>query len=303
MARTPELSAARVEEQLELYRQMWVLRLLDMALEERRIDGLLNGPMEAAFGQEAVAVGTIAALRPGDILNTAIRHFQHAQEVGLARPLGPAIAGMTAPRRAAAGGAKESLFAAEWKQIFGTSNPVRQSILFAIGDAYGQQVAGAGGVTLCVIGDDAAKSAEFQSAARIAVSWRLPLVFVIESIHDGSGVRRGPRDCYGLPVSSVDGKNVAAVRASVDEAVQRAGAGGGPSMVEAVTYRTNHPAGVDPLVYARRQLANIGVAAGHLYEVERQARHLVGEAAAVANALLRAEGPAVSESGHWPAAS
>ncbi|OBI03563.1 thiamine pyrophosphate-dependent enzyme [Mycobacterium scrofulaceum] len=303
MARTPELSAARVEEQLELYRQMCVLRLLDMALEEWRIDGLLNGPMEAAFGQEAVAVGTIAALRPGDILNTAIRHFQHAQEVGLARPLGPAIAGMTAPRRAAAGGVKQSLFAAEWKQIFGTSNPVRQSILFAIGDAYGQQVAGAGGVTLCVIGDDAAKSAEFQSAARIAVSWRLPLVFVIESIHDGSGVRRGPRDCYGLPVSSVDGKNVAAVRASVDEAVQRAGARGGPSTVEAVTYRTNHPTGVDPLVYVRRQLANIGVAAGHLYEVERRARHLVGEAAAVANALLRAEGPTVSESGHWPAAS
>lgn len=67
MARTPELSAAHLDEQLELYRRMWVLRLLDMALEERRIDGLLEGPMVAAFGQEAVAVGTIAALRPGDI--------------------------------------------------------------------------------------------------------------------------------------------------------------------------------------------------------------------------------------------
>jgi TPP-dependent pyruvate/acetoin dehydrogenase alpha subunit len=64
MARTPELSATHLDEQLELYRRMWVLRLLDMALEERRIDGLLKGPMVAAFGQEAVAVGTIAALRP-----------------------------------------------------------------------------------------------------------------------------------------------------------------------------------------------------------------------------------------------
>ena len=63
---TPELSAAVVDEELELYRRMWVLRLLDMALEESRIDGLLNGPMDAAFGQEAVAVGTTAALRPGE---------------------------------------------------------------------------------------------------------------------------------------------------------------------------------------------------------------------------------------------
>ncbi|OBH05944.1 thiamine pyrophosphate-dependent enzyme [Mycobacterium sp. E1747] len=302
MVRTPGLSAARVEEQLELYRQMWVLRLLDMALEERRIDGLLNEPMEAAFGQEAVAVGTVAALRPGDILNTAIRHLQHAQEVGVGRPLGPAIAEMTAPRRSAGGG-KESLIAAEWKQIFGTSDPVRQSLLFAIGDAYGQQVAGEGGVTVCVIGVDAAKSAEFQSAARIAVSWRLPLVFVIESVGDASGVRRGPRERYGLPFLSVDGRDVAAVRDSVSQAVQRAGAGAGAAMVEAVTYRTSHPAGVDPLVHARRQLTSNGVSAGHLYDVERRARHLVGEAAAVAASLLLPEGPTLGESDRRPAAS
>lgn len=302
MAPTPELSAARVDEQLELYRQMWALRLLDMALEELRNDGLLNEPMEAAFGQEAVAVGTVAALRPGDILNTAIRHFQHAQEVGLGRPLGPVIAELTAPRRSAAG-AKESLFAAEWKQIFGTSNPVRQSLLFAIGDAYGQQVAGEGGVTLCVIGDDAAKSAEFQSAARIAVSWWLPLVFVIESVGDASGVRRGSRERYGLPFSSVDGRDVAAARDSISQAVRRAGDGAGAEIVEAVTYRTNHPAGVDPLVHARRELTNNGVTAGQLHDVERRARQLVGEAAAVATALLRSDGSTVSESDRRPAAS
>ncbi|UXA06261.1 dehydrogenase [Mycobacterium sp. SMC-2] len=304
MARTPAQSAAKVGAQLELYRQMWVLRLLDMALEERRIDGLLNGPMEAAFGQEAVAVGTVAALRSGDIMSTAIRHFQHAQQVALALPLGPAIAEMTSPGRATAGVAKESPFATEWKEIFATSNPVRQSILFALGDAYGQQVAGEGRATLCIIGEDAVNSAEFKSAAQIALSWRLPVVFVVENIRDGSGVRRGPRERHGLPVLSVDGKDVAAVGNSVAEAVQRAGAGGGPTLVEAVTYRTNHPAGVDPLVYARRQLTRDGVSAGHLYEVERRARHLVGEAGRFANALLRAEDPAsASEPDHWSAAS
>ncbi|MGD1241080.1 thiamine pyrophosphate-dependent enzyme [Mycobacterium seoulense] len=303
MARTPERSAAHLGEQLELYRRMWVLRLLDMALEESRIDGLLNGPMVAAFGQEAVAVGTIAALRPGDIMNTAIRHFEHAERVGSALPLGPAIAEMIAPSRAAAGSVQESPFATEWKQIFATSNPLRQSILFALGDSYAQQVSGGGKVTLCVIGDDAVNSPEFKSAATIALSWRLPVVFVVENIRDGSGVRRGPRERHGLPVTSVDGKNVVAVYDSVANAVRRAGAGSGPTMVEAVTYRTNHPAGVDPLVYARRQLTRAGVSAGHLYEVERRARHLVAEAAAFANTQLRDERPAVSEPDHWSPAS
>ena len=97
MTSTPELSAAFVRDQLELYRRMWVLRLLDMALEESRIDGLLNGAMQPAFGQEAVAVGTTAALRPGDIITTTIPHFRHAQQVGLALPLAPAIAEMIGP--------------------------------------------------------------------------------------------------------------------------------------------------------------------------------------------------------------
>ncbi len=304
MARTPELSAAHLGEQLELYRRMWVLRLLDMALEESRIDGLLNGPMVAAFGQEAVAVGTIAALRPGDIMSTAIRHFEHAQRVGRVLPLGPAIAELIAPSPVAAGGVPESPFATEWKQIFATSDPVRRSMLFAVGDAYAQQVAGGGKVTLCVIGDDVVNSAEFKSAAAIALTWRLPVVFVVENIRDGSGVRRGPRERHGLPVLAVDGKNVVAVRDSVAQAVQLAGSGGGPSLVEAVTYRTNHPAGVDPLVYARRRLTRAGVSAAHLYEVERRARRLVAEAAASANAQLRAERPApVSEPDHWSPAS
>ncbi|EFG75445.1 dehydrogenase E1 component [Mycobacterium parascrofulaceum ATCC BAA-614] len=304
MARTPELPAANVGEQLELYRRMWVLRLLDMALEESRIDGLLDGPMVAAFGQEALAVGAVAALRPGDVMSTAIRHFEHARQVGRVLPLGPAIAEMIAPSRAAVADAQESPFATEWKQIFATSDPLRKSILFALGDAYAQRLAGAGGVTLCVVGTDAVDSAEFKSAASIALSWRLPVVFVVENIRDGSGVRRGPRERHGLPVLSADGKDVEAVHDSVTRAVRRASVGEGPTMVEAVTYRTNHPAGVDPLVFARRRLTRAGVSAGHLYEVERRARHLVAEAAAVANALLRSEGPApVSEPGHPAAAS
>lgn len=296
MARTSKLSAkpsaAPAGEQLELYRRMWALRLLDMALEESRIDGLLNGPMVAAFGQEAVAVGATAALRSGDIISTAIPHFQHAQQIGLSLPLGPAIAEIFAPSREVGGASDEDPFAAEWKLIFAGSSPLKQSVMFALGDAYAQQVAGVGKVTLCVIGNEDSNSVEFETAARIAVSWRLPVVFVVENVRTGSGVRRGARGSHGMPVLLADGRDVAAVHKSVAHAVERASVGGGPTVVIAVTYRTNHPSGVDPLVFARRQLIGAGVSDDHLYEVERRARQMMAEAMSSANALLGAQDPA-----------
>lgn len=71
MTRTSEGLAAFVVDQLEeLYRRMWVLRLLDMALEQLRIEGLINGPLQGGFGQEAVSVGAAAALGEGDVIIT-----------------------------------------------------------------------------------------------------------------------------------------------------------------------------------------------------------------------------------------
>jgi TPP-dependent pyruvate/acetoin dehydrogenase alpha subunit len=307
MTCTTERSAAIVRDQLELYRRMWVLRLLDMALEEARIEGLVDGPMQAAFGQEAVAVGTTAALRPDDIVTTTIPHLQHAERVGLALPLGPAIAEMIGPR----GGRREASTAvADWKQgLSSFSSTLGQSTLFAVGDAYTQQRAGEGKVTLCVIEDRDANSAEFTAAANIAMSWRLPVVFVVEDIRRARSGRQHSYvpDCHGLPVVSVDGNDVEAVRDSVAEAMQRAGAGAGPTLVTAITYRADGSDQVgyeDPLVLARRRLVAAGVSASHLYEVERRARHLVAEAESFAMATLRAEEPTpVGPPEQWSAAS
>ena len=110
------------------------------------------------------------------------------------------------------------------------SSTLGQSTLLALGDAYSQSLAGEGKVTLCVIGDRDANSAEFNAAANIAVSWRLPVVFVVENIRKVPSARQNSyvRECHGMPVLSVDGKNVEAVRDSVAEAVQRASAGKAP---------------------------------------------------------------------------
>jgi TPP-dependent pyruvate/acetoin dehydrogenase alpha subunit len=299
MIRTPELSAPRLGDQLELYRQMWVLRLLDMAVEELRIDGRLNQPVQAAFGQEAVAIGTAAALRPGDLMTTSIIHLQHAQQIGCALPLGPAIAALTGPSFGSDSD-QDVPFVASVRGLSSLSGALQQSPLLAVGHAYGKQLLEDGRVTVCVMHTRDAKSADFAEAAHIALSWQLPVVFVVANARPDTQ----PSECHGIPVLSVDGNDVAAVRDSVTDAVRRAGEGGGPVLVQAVTEPTNAVSSVDPLVSARQQLISGGISAGHLYEVERRARHLVAEAEAHATAMLQEEQPApVPDTEAWPAAS
>lgn len=298
MTHATHASAALVgDNHLELYRRMWVLRLLDMAVEELRADGLIDDATRAEFGQEAVAIGAVAALRPGDVVNASTPQFRHAQQIGLALPLGPAIADMIGPRRRAGAGA------ADWKRSLANDTALGQSTMFALGDANTQRLAGEGEISLCVIGGRDAHSVEFTTAATIAVLWRLPVVFVVENIRGGTNARRRAYDFDAMPMLSADGRDVAAVAGSVGEAVHRASTGDGPTLVEAITYQTNHPIAVDPLVFARRQLVAAG-GGDHLCEVERGARHLITEAMTSARALVRARQitPA-PQSKPWSAAS
>ena len=87
-----------------------------------------------------------------------------------------------------------------------------------------------------------------------------------------------------MPVVSVDGSDVAAVRDCVASAVQRAREGGGPTLVHAITYRTTDEQFVDPLIFARWRLLAAGVTADRLDEVETMARRKVADAVSFAKA-------------------
>jgi pyruvate dehydrogenase E1 component alpha subunit len=254
--------------------------------------------VQAAFGQEAVAIGTAAALRPGDLMTTGIIHLQHAQQIGCALPLGPAIAALIGPGFGPDSD-EEVPFVASVRGLSSLSGALQQSPLLAVGHAYGKQLIDDGSVTVCVLETRDAKSADFAEAAHIALSWQLPVVFVVENARQETNAS----ECHGMPVLSVDGNDVAAVRDSVAGAVRCAAAGGGPILVQAVTQRTNGVSSVDPLVLERERLVGGGISAGHLYEVERRARHLVAEAEAVAKAMLAEEQPAPARQPEaWPAA-
>lgn len=253
MISTIEWSAAPTCDPLTLYRRMWVLRLLDMGLEELRVQGLLAENVRAGLGQEAVAVGASAALRPGDILAaTAAGHWE-ALQAGFSRVPQPATATIA------------DLF--------------ERSPIQAIGQAYSQWAAGEGPVILCAITDSELDSPEFDGAAKKIGQWRLPMVIVVESVCHAPNARRGQAARIAhIPVVSIDGKDVAAVRDCVSKAVDRARAGEGPALVEAVTHRTNDflesksERYADPLVVARRRLINDGITDRHLDELEEEAR-------------------------------
>jgi TPP-dependent pyruvate/acetoin dehydrogenase alpha subunit len=307
MTCTTERSAALVSEQLELYRRMWVLRLLDMALQELRIDGLLKEPVQAMFGQEAVAIGATAALRPSDAVTTSVPHLLHAQQVAVGLPLGPTIAELISsgleedcgwegiPREIKRGG-----------ELWPSASVLRRSALRAVGQAYANWLADESKVTLCVIDEHEVNSAEFAEVVNAAVLWRLPVVFVVENTRYARSTctDRALHERIGMPVLSIDGNDVEAVRDCVAEALQRASADQGPTLLRAVTNRTNDVTKVDPLVFARQQLIDAGVSGSHLYEVERRARYLVAEAEAFAKATRAGQAPAsIRQPEPWPAAS
>ncbi|AGL26326.1 dehydrogenase [Mycobacterium tuberculosis CAS/NITR204] len=247
--------AAFVVDQLEeLYRRMWVLRLLDMALEQLRIEGLINGPLQGGFGQEAVSVGAAAALGEGDVIITT--HRPHAQHVGTDAPLGPVIADMLGATAGDLEGADEDAHIADPRAgLPAAIRVVKQSPLLAIGHAYALWLRDTGRVTLCVTQDCDVDADAFNEAADLAAVWQLPVVILVENIRGALSVHldrytHEPRVyrravAYGMPGVSVDGNDVEAVRDCVANAVVRARAGGGPTLVQAITYRTTDFSGSD----------------------------------------------------------
>lgn len=293
---------------LELYRRMCVLRDLDVALEDLRREGLVKGPMHVGFGQEAAGIGATAALREGDV--TTATHRPHAQYVGLGLPLGPTIAEMMGREDGQCGGRGGHMLIADPDHgLLGPSGIVGHSLLLALGHGYSQRMAGDGRVTLCVTGDGAVNSGAFNEAANMAALWQLPVVIFVENnqyalsvrldrhVHETELYRRGWG--YGMPGVRVNGNDVEAVRDCVARAVMRARDGGGPTLVEAVTYRNAVFSGADrggyrepteaghfsdPLTLARQRLIANGTSHRRIEDVEHAARQAVAEAVAFAKA-------------------
>lgn len=280
---------------------MLIVRELDTELVALTRAGSIRGPMHIGIGQEAVGIGATAALLPGDITTTT--HRPHAEYVGLGLPLGPMVAEFMGRATGPCGGyAGHMLLADRTRGLLGATGIVGQSLLLAVGHGYAQKLARSG-VTLCSTGDGAVNSGAFNEALNMIALWSLPVVVLVQNNQYGLTVRldRHVRERrlslravgYGIPGTSIDGNDVEVVHGSVRSAVERARQGGGPTLIEAVTYRktgfsTSDIGGytdehesdgfADPLELAESRLRSLGTSDDMLGRVREEAVTAVASA-------------------------
>ena len=276
---------------LKWYEQMAVIRQTEKAAYDLFMSGLVKGTTHLAAGHEAVAVGTSAALREGDYVFATYRGHHHV----IARGATPAECLAELMSKATglckAKGGSMHLTKAD-RGMLGSYAIVGSHLPIAAGAAWSAKLRGTDQVAVAFFGDGATNIGAFHEALNLAAVWKLPVLFVCENnlymeytpISAVTSVANPAADravAYRLPAEIIDGNDVIKVHDTARVAVDRARAGDGPTVIEALTYRhyghsradpaKYRPADEverwmqrDPLLVARERLTSLGVDAADI---------------------------------------
>ncbi|CAN5328191.1 thiamine pyrophosphate-dependent dehydrogenase E1 component subunit alpha [soil metagenome] len=229
------------------YEQMLFIRRFLEKVDSLYRQGRIHGPAHLGLGQEAIAVGSAAALRPEDYSIGTYRGHAHA----LARGAPPTaiLAELLGRDGGICAGKGGSMHITSVEHgYYGSYAIVGAHLPIAVGLAWASRIQRDDRVTVCFFGDGAVNIGAFHEAVNLAALWSLPVVFVCENnqymeyspISAMIPVDRPAADrasAYGLEPLVVDGNDVDAVADMVGAAADRARAGAGPSLIEADTYR------------------------------------------------------------------
>lgn len=242
LRRRTALQASR----LERYRRMIEIRLVEERVLELFGEGLIPGTTHTCQGQEAVSVAVAAVARPSDTVACTYRGHGMALALGATRE---SVLGEILGRKIGCmGGLGGSMHLSDASVgLLPTMAIVGAGIPVAAGAALTAQVLGTGNISFSVFGDGAANIGAFHEGLNLAAIWRLPAVFVCENNQYGEYTRIDRStpvsdiavraSSYAMPSEIVDGQDVDAVEAVVARAAERARDGGGPTFIEAKTYR------------------------------------------------------------------
>ena len=287
---------------LEWYEQMALIRQTEKAAYDLFMSGLVKGTTHLAAGHEAVAVGTSAALRVDDYVFATYRGHHHA----LARGATPAECLAELMSKATglckAKGGSMHLTKAD-RGMLGSYAIVGSHLPIAAGAAWSARLRGTEQVAVAFFGDGATNIGAFHETLNMAAVWKLPVLFVCENnlymeytpISAVTSVANPAADravAYGLPAEIIDGNDVVKVHNTMKVAVERARAGEGPTVIEALTYRhyghsradpaKYRPADEverwmqrDPLLVARERLTSLGVDAADIDAADARAAEIV----------------------------
>lgn len=236
------------EQALAFYRMMVLIRRTEEQLARAHQMGLVPGPCHTYVGEEAIATGVCANLRDDDVVFSTHRGHGHALAKGVSpRAVAAELFGKATGCSQGRGGSMH-LFAPEIG-LMGTSGIVGPSILQGAGAGYSFKLLGSDQVSVAFFGDGAVSNGAFHEGLNLAAIWDLPVVFVCEdnmyatevAFRDATRVQdvAGRASVsYDMAAVRVDGNDVLAVYQAAEEAVARARAGDGPSLIDCKTYRT-----------------------------------------------------------------
>ena len=283
---------------------MWRIRLFEDAVQALFLQNLVSGSTHLCQGQEAVSVGACGVLRPGDAMTCTYRG--HGAVIAMGAPLDACFAEIMGRSLGLCGGKGGSMHLADVERgALGSFAVVGAGLPVAVGAALTAQVRGTRGVAMTFFGDGSTNIGAFHESLNLAAVWKLPCVFVCENNLYGEyspiasttpvadiAARAGS---YAMPGVVVDGNDLEAVAAAAGTAVDLGRSGGGPTLIEAKTYRqvghsrsdpgAYRPSGElerwkehDPLTIAERRLVELGVEADAIERIRADARRDVEDA-------------------------
>jgi TPP-dependent pyruvate/acetoin dehydrogenase alpha subunit len=296
---------------LDLYRTMTEIRLFEKRAYDLFLQNLVKGTTHLGTGQEAIAAGVARAMRRDDY--TFVTYRGHAHVLARGTPMTPVMAELLGRENGLMHGKGGSMHLLDVSRgVLGSYAIIGAQLVIANGSAWSAQYRGSGQVTVCFFGDGTTNIGAFHEALNLAAVWSLPVVFVCENnqymeytpIADVTAVKRPAADrapAYGLSSLVVDGNDVEAVYSMAQDAIDRARQGGGPSLIEALTYRHGghsradpgkyRPAAEvqqwlarDPLPAYRQVLVSRGIDAAVLDAMDKNAREAVDRATEEAKA-------------------
>src|SRR5437016_1178687 len=287
---------------LRLFKLQVEIRYCEKRAYDLFLQNLVKGTSHLALGQEAVAAGVAAAMNPDDY--TFCTYRGHAHTLARGAPMVGVLGELMGRKCGLMGGKGGSMHLTSVAHgAMGSYAIVGAHLPVAAGAAWSAQVRGTGQVAVCFFGDGATNIGAFHEALNFAAVWKLPVVFVCENnqymeytpIRSVTAVAHPAADrasAYGLEPILVDGNDADVMYETAARTIGHARSGGGPSLVEALTYRHGGHSRGDPASYRpkeevsdwlsrdpvkqyRQRLASTGIDDGTLTKIEEASRRKV----------------------------
>jgi pyruvate dehydrogenase E1 component alpha subunit len=309
----PAMGSADIDTdtRLAMYRRLQELRQFGKRAHDLFLQNLVKGTTHLSLGMEAVATGFGTAMRPDDYSFATYRGHAHSLARGM--DLGAALAELLGRENGILGGKGGSMHLTDVsKGMMGSYAIIGAHLCVANGAAWSAQMRGTDQVAVCFFGDGTTNIGAFHEALNFARIWDLGVVFVCENnlymeytpidlVTAVDHPAAGRASAYGLEAIVIDGNDPDAVYLAAQRALDRARTGGGPSLVETITYRSGGHSRADPGKYRpaaeveawkqrdpiplyHDRLLNLGVPEARLSSIEREVAAAIDAATEFAKA-------------------